>query len=118
MVSRMFVAGRHLAVLSLLVFLVTFLVIPAEVSAKNPYSMRDGHEGDPGDGVLNPVPGVDPIPVPKEQVFPVFTITMIPLGDNQFLPVFRLVGYFGDLWFSNPETGSPIVQNRGWHRAP
>jgi hypothetical protein len=118
MVSRMFVAGRHLAVLSLLVFLLTFVVFPAEVSARNPYSMRDGHEGDPGDGVLSPVPVLDPIPTPKEQAYPVFTIMMVPLGDNQFIPVFQVVGYFGDAWFSNPKTTFPIVQNRGWHRAP
>ena len=118
MVSRLFVASRHLAVLSILVCLLTLLVFPAEVTARNPYAMRDGHEGDPGDGVLNPAPEVDPIPTPKEAGVPVFTLTLIPMGDNQFQPVFQLVGYYGTPWFSNPKTESRIVMNRGWHRAP
>lgn len=101
MVSRLFVAGRPLAKLMLLVCLFSLLAFPPVASARVVDTIRDGHEGDPGDGVLSPAPKVVPEPTPKDNIFPVFTITMVRTDNNVYLPVFELVGISGAPWLSN-----------------
>jgi len=118
MVSRLLVAGRHLAVHSLLLCLLSLLVFVPAASARNPYAIRDGHEGDPGDGVLEPAPVVDPKPTPGDDIFPVFIITMVPMGNNTFLPVFQFTGFSGTHRLNNSDYGFLPVQDGRWHRAP
>jgi len=114
MVSRLSVACRHLAV-PLLLFC---LIFPQAASARNPYTLRDGHEGDPGDGVLNPTPVLDPDPIPKNDLIPIFTFRMIHQGGHHFQPVFIFTGFSNPYHLVHPQTGFQIVMARRWHRAP
>lgn len=118
MVSRLFIAGRYLAVLSLLLCLISLVAFPQIASAKNPYAIRDGHEGDPGDGVLNPSPVLDPDPVPKGDIFPVYIFYMIPVGNHQFIPVIQYMGFPGASNFGFSPFGIQIAQEGRWHHAP
>lgn len=58
------------------IFLFTTLLSAGLAVAKNPYEIQDSStEGDPGDGVLRPVPEIEPIPDPVPRTFNlVFTL--------------------------------------------
>jgi len=118
MVSRLLAAGRNLAVLSLLLSLLAMLAFAPSAMARNENVLRDGHEGDPGDGVLNPAPVVDPEPNPAVKLFPVFIIMMVPQDDNSFLPVFQLTGFTGSPRVNYPQARMFAVQEGRWHNAP
>lgn len=118
MVSRMLVAGRHLAVWTLFLCLISLLAFPPAATARNPYTMRDGHEGDPGDGVLNPDPVVDPDPAPKGQSFPIFSVTIILTADNHFIPVFHVIGFTDHLVQPLAKIGYLAMKEGRWHHAP
>ena len=118
MVSRILVAGRRLAVSTLLLCLLSLLAFPPSASARNTYAIRDGHEGDPGDGVLNPTPVVEPPPAPKGTGLPVFIVTMVMTEDNRFLPVFQVVGFSGSSLLPGTHIGFLASQEGRWHRAP
>lgn len=118
MVSRLLVASRRLVGISLLVCLLSLLVFPPTASARNPYTIRDGHEGDPGDGVLNPVPVQDPDPIPKDDRIPAFTIRMIPVGGQHFIPVYQFTSFRRTIRPAPQKTGFRLVTDWRWHRAP
>ncbi len=118
MVSLMLVAGRHLAVFALFLCLLCSLALPPDALARNPYQIRDGHEGDPGDGVLDPAPVVDPHPTPKGRPLPIFTVIMIMTDDNSFVPMFQIVGFTGTPLLSHTRLAELAVQEGRWHRAP
>lgn len=118
MVSRLFSAGRNLAALCMLLCLCAVLAFPPAAMARTHYSISDGSEGDPGDGVLNPGPVEDPHPKPGNDIFPVFTLIMVPLGNNCFQPVFQMVGFSENPWPGHAKTESQIVQEVRWHYAP
>ncbi len=118
MVSRILVAGRCLAVYTLLLCLLSLLAFPPAASARSHYNISDGHEGDPGDGVLNPNPVVDPQPIPKGDGYPLFTLTMVLTEDNRLLPVFQIIGFTGGPLQPNTRRGYQPMQEGRWHRAP
>ncbi len=116
MVSRNFVAGRRLAVLSLFFFLLTLVAWPSAASAAIRHRVVEGNEGDPGDGVLNPAPQASPAPSVKRDSSPTFNVTLILMDDNTFLPVFQMVVFPGAPWSSHAAIKK--VQEGRWHRAP
>ena len=118
MVSQISWFGRLLAVMLLLLCLTTLTLTPDAAWAKNRFTYTDGHEGDPGDGVLNPAqPAVDPDPVlpPKGDSPLVFFLTFVDRGDGQLIPILHLrtIGRQPGLRMTMP----PISEGR-WHRAP
>ena len=118
MVSRFLVASCRLARISLLVCLLSLLVFPPTASARNPYTIRDGHEGDPGDGVLNPAPVQDPDPTPKDDLIPLFTLRMIPVGGQRFIAVYQFTSFRRINRPAPHQTGFQLVTDWRWHRAP
>ncbi len=121
MVSHLTRIGRNLAVMLLIFSLASLWLAPSPVFAKNPYIERDGHEGDPGDGVLNPNPQVDPDPTPspKGPVMFVFHVTMVDMGGGNIVPVFQLrsetLNYAANSW---SRAVPPLTFEGRWHRAP
>ena len=118
MVSRFFIAGRSLAALCLLLCLFLQLAFPPAAMTRTHYTISDGTEGDPGDGVLNPGPIENPDPKPFTNNFPALTIIMIPLGNNCYQPVFYKDRFSENPWSIHAGTRSQIVREVRWHNAP
>jgi hypothetical protein len=73
-------------------FLFAALLAADAALAKNPYDMHDSStEGDPGDGVLRPVPEIEPTPQPAPREFGL-VFTLDTLGDYRYdLPLVLLL---------------------------
>lgn len=73
----------------LAIFLCGILAAAPAAMAKNTYELNDSSEGDPGDGVLRPVPReIDPVPVPNTHVSHLFSSMVFYSGsrfDQSFL---------------------------------
>ena len=68
-----------------LLFLILSLLVPANVSAKNPYEVHRLTEGDPGDGVLEPVaPPMEEPDHASSLILPTFSLL-----SGELFPVFR-----------------------------
>ena len=119
MVSRIRLAGLR-RTMALLFLLVALLLIAPGTQAKNPYNYTDDIEGDPGDGVLQPRPQTvpEPEPSPTGYNFPVFALTLVDLGNNQFLPVFQVSDFSGAPVFMMPMHLRWNISEGRWHRAP
>ncbi len=119
MVSRALLATSRLAITYLFVFLM-LLASVSESQARTRYTFSDGGEGDPGDGVLQPKPQVipDPVTITMNNSSVVFTIVLVNLGDNHFLPVFKVSNFNGNPVFIPQLNGLQSISERRWHRAP
>ncbi len=119
MVSHSAWIGRPFAVMLLIFTLTTIWLAPAPAWARNPYTIRDDFEGDPGDGVLNPEVVPEPAPTPKGGNNLVFLVTFVDMGEGHLIPVFHLqtqfVGNFGPSW---SRAVTPLTFEGRWHRAP
>jgi hypothetical protein len=117
MVFRILVAGRGLAILSLLLYVLAMSIAVPTALAKNPDCTID-IEGDPGDGVLQPGPTYvyNPQPVPdSSSTESIFVVTLLFLGDNKFLPVFQMSDFSGHPVF---QLEHRTIRDWRWHRAP
>ena len=96
-----------LSAFALLIFLATQL--PANAGAANPYDYTDGHEGDPGDGVLDPAVegGSSGIKNPERIATPTSGAILPPLNFT-LVPVYISTGL--------PGQGTFIFVPRSWSR--
>lgn len=101
---------RRLLVLLFLLSLLCGFPLTSDSLARNIYIPHDGSEGDPGDGVLNPNPEVQPDPAPIREPLPlIVSIILLPLPDGGLQPVLVLRT-------APPER--PFFMEGRWHRAP
>ena len=117
MVSRIRWPSPRWALVFLLLVAVFFISAP-DAQARNTYDYTDNVEGDPGDGVLRPVPQVEPSPIPKGHYLPVYTLTLIDMGNNQYLPIFQFSDFSGTPVIFGPMHLQRISPDGRWHRAP
>lgn len=109
----------------LLALAVLALLLPVSpAAARNPYEYVDSSEGDPGDGVLRPVPTIDlPLPTPKPApaAFTILCFTLDPGGDYLFdQPVVVLLPA-GLVSRGMPAGSGPFLMMAAegrWHDAP
>jgi len=101
----------------LFLLVVLFLFAP-DTQARNNYDYTDVVEGDPGDGVLRPVPQVEPNPIPKGSGLPVFVLELVDLGNGQYLPIFNFSRIPGAPVIFGPMHLQRTNNDGRWHRAP
>lgn len=102
------------------IWLLAVCLIPSMSWARNPYTYTDVVEGDPGDGVLQPAPQV--VPEPSSPVggnrLPVFQVTLIPMGDQHYLPVFEFYQDGKEFFLLTRHPLSRVLHEGRWHHAP
>lgn len=97
-----------LSVFALLVFLAALL--PANADATNPYEYTDRHEGDPGDGVLDPAVEGDGSGIKNpEQIATATSGANLPPLNFTLVPVYISTGL--------PGQGTFIFVPRSWSRS-
>jgi len=101
---------RRVAACLIFLSFIVGMVVPSAAIARNTYQLSDGTEGDPGDGVLNPSPDVEPDPAPIRGPMPeILTVYFQPQPDGSLRPVIVLRTIPpGFRWFTEGR----------WHRAP
>jgi hypothetical protein len=122
MVSRVMSRLRAaLSAFALLIFLAT--LPPANAGAANPYEYSDRHEGDPGDGVLDPavegggsgIKNPERIATPTGGAsLPALNFTLVPVYISTGLPgqgSFIFVPYS---WFRSSSSNAFGTKMRGW----
>lgn len=119
--------GSYLITSLLAVFLCVILVSAPAATAKNIYELYHSSEGDPGDGVLRPIPRiVDPEPVPYSHFSPLINNVLLFGGSRYDRPFLLLpILFYGEIYPSAPDRGrrfdnrSRILLPDGrWQNAP
>lgn len=110
---------------SLLALAILAILLPAPgATARNLYEMTDSSEGDPGDGVLRPVPAIDlPVPTPKPSpvAYTVLCFTVDTCGDYRFdqpVVVFLPAAFVPRSLFSGQGMLTMLAPEGRWHDAP
>ena len=112
---------------SLLAIFVCGFLTATPVQAKTPYEYVDSSEGDPGDGVLRPIPRiVDPVPVPNHHASHLFN-SLVFYGGSRFDQSYLLLPlvFYGEIFPAGTD-GMRQIENRSrillpegrWQNAP
>ncbi|MCP4290608.1 MAG: hypothetical protein GY780_02065 [bacterium] len=114
MVSRILWAPIRLGP-PLLSLLLALMLLTQPAHARSRFTPTDIYEGDPGDGVLDPGPEVDPDPFPidkNDHLYFAF-VTFVDNGSGNLEPVFHF-SIVSELWPAKIST----LRDRRWHNAP